>query len=406
MTTQPIPDPSTATGRRRHHLRPLWAVLALAGVLAGCEKSDIEAALKPPTTTTPVRKHDHRPPSSTVPVDSIPNDSTPGNSVPDGSTPEPTDPGAPIPTTVVPTTIAPTPETPTTPAPGGGVIVGTGAAAMTFPEKPGLTVPESSLKPYTGPHVFDSSNPGTYVFENCLVTDSVRLLDDATANVTFRNCKFTVDDYYGVQATGGTLTVEHSLFDGSTLTTGGKQFVIDYHAAGAVRYSEFRNMLSAMYIAGNKVATAEWNYIHDGRKYVDGTNHAGGIMTYDAPRPPGTTGPHIFIRNNYIADYDTTEGGAFNLQVSTDFGGVDGVRIEGNSFLPSGSYCVAFFADDDPADKIINVEVLNNRFFANAANPQCGYYGTHALTPDSAISAWSGNTLRNINGGAATTVNR
>jgi hypothetical protein len=296
------------------------------------------------------------------------------------------------------TTIAEVP--PSTAPPGGGFTVGSGAASLVFPEKPGLTVSESSLKPYTGPKEFRGG--GTYVFENCYVTDTIRMYSSATANVTFRNCKFTVDSWWGILAEGGTILVEHSLFDGTGVQDENFPLAMD-GAHGTVRYSEFRNNTDNIRLGGNTLA--EWNYIHAGKAHSGtGNAHSDGIEIYNARRSSGVTGPHTIVRNNYI-DIKGSEGATGCVNITTDFGPVDGVRVEGNVFMPGGTYSL-YVRLQTTSGPIKNVEVVNNRWFASTTGSRSsGMYGTHSVDPESSISQWSGNTITNLDGSNSRAVN-
>ena len=293
------------------------------------------------------------------------------------------------PTTAPPTTAPPTTAPPTTaPPPGGGFVVGSGASAMTFPERPGLTVPESSLRPYTGPGTINS---GTWVFENCLV-NSVFLPRTSTANVTFRNCKFASTSEYAILGQGGRLTIEHCLFDGTASgTIANHPLVIE--GGGSVRFSEFVHNSDNIRLAEQTLA--EWNYIHAAKQNAPGA-HSDGLEIYYGARPAGVVGPHVIVRNNYI-DIGGSVGATGNVNITTDFGPVDGVRVEGNTFMPGGSFSL-YVRLQTTSGPIRNVEIVNNRWFGDSEDRFGGYWGTHSVDPRSAISAWSGNTLRNVDG--------
>ncbi|MGI8685675.1 MAG: hypothetical protein ACR2MO_11425 [Acidimicrobiales bacterium] len=297
-----------------------------------------------------------------------------------------------------PGSAAPEPEPSPVPT-GGSFVVGSGRSAMTFPEKPGLTVPESALSPYNGPRRFDS---GTHSFSNCLVTGSrLYLPESSTASVTFRNCKFRIADTQMVLGQGGRLTIEHSLFDGA-LT--GNEPALVLEGGGVVRYSEFVNDTDHIRLGSN--STAEWNWIHQPMAVTsEGNAHGDGIEVYYAKRENGSpaSGPHVFVRNNYIA-ISGAEGANSALNITNDFGPIDGVRVEGNTFMNGGGYALYIRGDGycgcggDNRD----VEVVNNRFFATSADRWAGYYGTHSWKPAVGVAQWSGNVLYRPDGSTAT----
>ncbi|MGI8685674.1 MAG: hypothetical protein ACR2MO_11420 [Acidimicrobiales bacterium] len=342
----------------------------------------------------------------------VPDATAPGSQA-TSTTAAPGAPGAPV------TTVAPQPRPTTTAAPrqspaqpatatvttvrpvvttapaGVGITVGSGASAMTFPEKPGLTVPESSLTAYRGPRQFDS---GTHSFSNCLVTGSrIYLPEGSTAHVTFKNCKFRVSDTQMILGQGGQLTIEHALFDGA-LT--GNEPALVMEGGGVVRFSEFINDTDHIRLASN--GTAEWNYIHQPMARTgEGNAHADGIEVYYAARENGSpaSGPHVFVRNNYIA-IGGAEGANSAVNITNDFGTVDGVRVEGNTFMNGGGYSLFIRGDGycGCGGSNRNIEILNNRWFSGGEDRWGGYYGTHSWQPNVGLTAWSGNRLFRTDG--------
>lgn len=315
-------------------------------------------------------------------------------------------------TTITPTTARPpvtstTSTAPTPTPPGSGATIGSGPSAMEFPEKPGLTVSEASLTAYAGPRRFDS---GAYSFSNCLVTgDRLYLPEGSTANVTFRNCKFRIAATQMVLGQGGRLTIEHSLFDGA-LT--GNEPALVMEGGGVVRFSEFINDTDHIRLGSN--GTAEWNYIHQPMPVTaEGNAHGDGIEVYYGARENGApaTGPHIFVRNNFIA-IGGAEGANSAINVTNDFGKIDGVRIEGNTLVAGGGYSLYLRSDGycGCGGNNANIEVLNNRWFG--VNPNTvgdggggwwgGYYGAYSYQPAVGVTAWSGNVLRRPDGTSVT----
>ena len=315
------------------------------------------------------------------------------------STPTPSD--TPLPTMKPPVTTPPAttpPPTTTTPppppAPGGGVVVGSGASAMTFPERPGLTSAASSLTAYTGPTQLTS---GSYLIENKLVTKQIELPRGSTATLTLRNVKFRAAATYQVIARGGTVHADHLFVDGA-LNSNEPAIVIE--GGGWIRYSDLINVANPIRLGSN--GHAEWNYLHAfPTTTAEGGAHSDGIEIYYGAREKGApaTGPHIFALNNYI-DMGKAEGANSSINVTNDFGPVDGVRIEGNTMLAGGNYALYLRSDGycGCGGNNRDIEVVNNRWFADAANRWGGYYGTHSYQPAVGVTVWSGNTLTRTSG--------
>jgi hypothetical protein len=314
-------------------------------------------------------------------------------------TPPPT--SAPPPTMKPPVTTAPVtsppPTTTATPAPppvGGGTVVGSGPSATTFPERPGLTGAESGLTQYTGPAQLTS---GTYLIENKLVTKQIELPRGSTATLTLRNVKFRAAATYQVIARGGTVHADHVFVDGA-LNSNEPAVVIE--GGGWIRYSELVNVANPIRLGSN--SRAEWNYLHSfPTSTAEGGAHSDGIEIYYGARENGApaTGPHIFALHNYI-DMGKAEGANSSINVTNDFGPVDGVRIEGNTLLPGGNYALYLRSDGycGCGGNNRDIEVVNNRWFADAANRWGGYYGTHSYQPAVGVTVWSGNTLTRTSG--------
>lgn len=266
---------------------------------------------------------------------------------------------------------------------------------MAFPEKPGLTVSEAALTPYAGPRRF---NAGTHRFSNCLVTGGrLYLPEGSTADVTFRNCKFRIADNEMVLGQGGRLTIEHSLFDGA-LTGNEPALIIE--GGGVVRYSEFINDTDHIRLGSNSIA--EWNWIHQPLQVTAaGDAHGDGIEVYYAARENGApqTGPHVIVRNNYIA-IAGAEGANSAVNVTNDFGTVDGVRVEGNTFMNGGGYSLYLRSDGSCrcGGDSRNIEVVGNRWMATGADRWGGYYGTHSWKAAVGITQWTGNVLYRADG--------
>jgi hypothetical protein len=266
---------------------------------------------------------------------------------------------------------------------------------MTFPEKPGLTVPVSSLTAYTGPSSFSS---GTWSFSNCLVTSQIRV--NAGANVTFTNCKFVVnvaDSGYGMLGKAGYITCIHCLFDGTSF--GNYTFGIIAEGGGLIRYGEFVGLSDNIRLGSR--TTVEWNWIHAPKTSTAEPAHGDGLEVYYGARPAGWVGPHIIVANNYFDIYGVA-GENSSLNVTNDFGPIDGVRIEGNTFMPGGNYSLYLRGDGycSCGGPLQNIEVVNNRWFSRPDRPYGGLYGTrsYVASRDGNVTNWSGNTFTGLNG--------
>jgi hypothetical protein len=267
---------------------------------------------------------------------------------------------------------------------------------MVFPEKPGLITPESSLTPYTGPTTFTS---GTHLIENKLITTALTVPRSSTAVLTLRNVKFRASAWRQLLAQGGTVRADHIFVDGAL---NGNEPAIVIEGGGWIRLSEIINVANPIRIGSN--TRAEWNYLHAfPTQTSEGGAHSDGIEVYYAARPAGFVGPHVFVSNNYIT-MGNAEGGTGSINVTNDFGPVDGVRIEGNTMLPGGTYALYLRGDGycGCGGDNRNIEVVNNRWFGDAQRRWGGYYGTHSYNPPRGVTVWSGNTLRKADGTTVT----
>src|SRR6266511_2755687 len=269
------------------------------------------------------------------------------------ATPTPTVTTPPASSTPPPTTTTPPPTT--APPSGSGYLVGSGPSARMFPERPGLTTAETGLTQYTGPTQLTS---GSYLIENKLVTKQIELPRGSTATLTLRNVKFRATATYQLIARGGTVHADHLFVDGA--------------------------------LNSNEPAVV-----------IEGGAHSDGIEIYYGKRENGApaTGPHIFVLNNYV-DMGDAEGANSSINVTNDFGPIDGVRIEGNTMLPGGNYALYIRSDGycGCGGRDRDTEVVNNRWFADAVNRWGGYYGTHSYQPAVGVTAWSGNVLTRASG--------
>jgi hypothetical protein len=222
--------------------------------------------------------------------------------------------------------------------------------------------------------------------------------------LTFTNCKIVVDTDdagYGMIGKGGYLVFEHCLVDGSSFND--VTFPLIIEGGGSVTFCEFRGNTDNARLSSN--TSFRWNYIHTPKTNSANPAHADGIEIYYGAREadsqgrpaPAAPAPHIVVENNYI-DVGGAAGENASLNITSDFGPVDGVLVRGNTFLPGGNY--AFYVRSDGycgCGTASNVQVHNNRWFGDAHNVWGGYYGTHSVNLMSSVTAWSGNTLTKLN---------
>ncbi|HEV7760134.1 MAG TPA: right-handed parallel beta-helix repeat-containing protein, partial [Acidimicrobiales bacterium] len=199
-----------------------------------------------------------------------------------------------------------------------------------------------------------------------------RRLTVAGGDVTIRNSSFAFDDWYHLYVTGGTVTVEHSEFDGLNTTT----HADDIGVTGAnvtVRSSRFVRLVNGLRLSSNSVA--EGNVITQPNDAY-GPAHGDGIEVYD--------GAHVVIRSNVI-DITGGSGATGCVNIATDFGDIDDVLVEDND-LTGGTYSLYARLQGD-GDAISNIRVVGNRWHTPHQ------YGTHSVDPTSSITEWSANTL-------------
>lgn len=283
------------------------------------------------------------------------------------------------------------------PVAGTGYVVGSGNRARTFPEKPGLTVSEASLTPYTGPKSFNS---GTVTISNALITGTqLTMPTGSTAILVLRNCKLRISDIRQILAQEPSkVDIQHCLFDGF-LQSNESTIAMDY--GGTVRYCEFMNCPNPFRVGPN--STVEWNYIHAfPATTTEGGAHSDGVECYYGTRnaqSPAAPAPHIFIRNNYI-DIKDAEGATGNVNLTNDFGIIDGVDVDGNWFMPGGTY--SLYVRDDGLNSAnygdnINIRVRNNRWFADATFRWGGFFGTWSNVGPG-LTEWTNNILVRADG--------
>ena len=108
-------------------------------------------------------------------------------------------------------------------------------------------------------------------------------------------------------------------------------------------------------------------------------------------------GPKL-IANNYIS-IEGSEGGTSSINLTADFGTIDGVTITDNNFLPGGGYALYVRTDGYcGCGTIRNVRVTGNRWIASNGNRWGGFYGAWSINTPSSITSWSGNTLTRTTG--------
>lgn len=287
-----------------------------------------------------------------------------------------------------PVVTATTTASTTSPPPNSGFIVGSGSSKTIFPSRPGLTTPASSLTPYSGP----TTVTGSYSQANCVVTKQIRV--NAGGSLSLNNCWIKVnvaDSGYGMIGKSGRININHSLIDGSAFNN--YTFPLILEGGGVVSYNEFIGNTDNVRLSSN--TTFEWNYIHNPKRSSGGDAHSDGVELYYGARQSGSPaiGPHIFVRNNYI-DINGSVGTSGGINVTNDFGPIDGVRIEGNTIMPGNidlylrgdGYCGC-------GGNLKDIEVINNRFVADHEFYPGGYNQVVSYQPEAGVTIWQGNTF-------------
>ncbi|MER7003795.1 hypothetical protein ABT297_12230 [Dactylosporangium sp. NPDC000555] len=302
------------------------------------------------------------------------------------------DPTPPVPSA----SAAPSPAGPATAAaPPAGVATPSGAGStsrtgfrvgtMTFPERPGLTVAKESLTPYAGPAVVT----GSYQQSNCVVTRQIRV--EATGRLSLTNCWIRVnvgDDGTGMIGKGGQIELNHVLVDGSGTT--GETLPVIIAGTGKITFSEFTGTTQNISVRGS--AQIEWNHIHTPKVSTSGRDtRSFGLSVL--------SGGPVTIAHNWI-DMTGAEGLGTVLNVVSDFGPIDQVRIADNTFRPGGSYALYVRTDGYcRCGGVRNVQVTGNRWYGDADHRWGGIYGAFSVNDPASVTAWSGNTLTRAGGG-------
>lgn len=269
----------------------------------------------------------------------------------------------------------------------GPMIVGSGPTAMAFPERPGLTSEKASLSPYSGPAtVIDS-----FAQSNCVVSSPIRV--NAGASLSLSNCWIKVnvaDAGDGMIGKAGRIQITHSLIDGTAFND--YTFPLILEGGGAVTYSEFIGGTDNVRLSSNTLF--QWNYVHKPKMHA-ASAHSDGVEIYYGARQAGSPAidAHIKVLNNYI-DIGGSAGTSGGINVTNDFGPVDGVRIEGNTIMPGN---IDLYLRGDGAcgcgGNLKNIEVVNNRFVASHEFYRQGYNQVVSYEPESGITLWRDNVF-------------
>jgi len=390
MTTNPISGPSTAAKRRRRPFAALWAVLTLAGVLAGCDKADIEAALNPKpatttTTTTPVRKHQNRAPSTSVP-------SASPTTVLDVGTPAPTSPSPTSPGPTSPTPTTPGATTPPTTAPATNP--GTGCSAVPsrcgYPDATNSGVPAGTTLKRVPEDI--SSGPGWTVDPRgwIQVDTAGTVIDGITTklsveifanNVTVKNSVIQVgfDDWaVAVRHVAGAV-VDHNTLRATNGTSQrgmvGVKTIYGDERNTTVTANNISNFSNGVQIYSGLIQD---NYIHD-MGYVSG-DHVNGTTSNG-----GVTDQLNILHNTVFNQYGQTDA----ISLFEDFGVEANRRIE-NNLVAGGGYTI-YGGANPGGSQTSNIKITGNRF-SRMFFPNSGSYGpATAFDRNGPGNVWSGN---------------
>jgi hypothetical protein len=275
----------------------------------------------------------------------------------------------------------------------GPFRIGAGGAAMVFPQKPGMLTDKSSLTPYIGPSTVTNS----YSQSNCVVTSPIRV--SAGATLELNNCWIQVsvsDANYGMVGKSGRIDITHSLIDG----TGNSNytFPLILEGGGEVTFSEFIGGTDNVRLSSGTLF--EWNYIHDAKSQSTEPAHSDGIEIYYGARKEGDTedSAHIRVLNNYV-DIGGSSGASGGINLTNDFGPIDGVLIEGNTIMPGN---IGLYLRGDGycgcGGPLKNIQVLNNRFVSLHEFYSDGYNQVVSYQPETGVTKWSGNKFIGPNG--------
>ncbi|MFC7484061.1 hypothetical protein ACFQX7_34075 [Luedemannella flava] len=208
----------------------------------------------------------------------------------------------------------------------------------------------------------------------------------AGGRLSLTNCWIRVnvtDDGVGMIGKAGRVELTHVVVDGSGFA--GAPVGVTLAGGGRVAFSEFVGTTQNVRVERG-AATIEWNYVHDAKaRTISGDAHSYGFTV--------SAGGPVTIAHNWV-DMSRAEGIGTGISVVSDTGPIDGVRIEGNTLLPGGSYSLYVRTDGYcRCGGVANVRVLDNHWYADATHPWAGRYGVHAVNDDDSVTAWSGNVL-------------
>jgi hypothetical protein len=196
----------------------------------------------------------------------------------------------------------------------------------------------------------------------------------------------------------GYIDINHSLIDGTKFND--YTFPLIMEGGGRVTYSEFIGGTDNVRLSSNTLF--EWNYIHQPKTTPANGAHSDGIEIYSGARKQSetatATGPNIAVLNNYI-DIGGAIGASGGINVTNDFGPIDGVRIEGNTIMPGNidlylrgdGYCGC-------GGNLENIEVVNNRFVAPHEFYPTGYNQVVSYRPETGVTLWKDNSFIGPNG--------
>jgi hypothetical protein len=169
---------------------------------------------------------------------------------------------------------------------------------------------------------------------------------------------------------------------------------------GVIRFSEIINVANPVRLGDGDVA--EYNLLHRFPEHTaEGDAHSDGIEVYwgpDAARQTVVRGNFIDLGNQTWSGHGGAEGATGQINVTSDFGWVRNMLIEGNTLLGGGTY--SLYLDGRgycSCGDISDVTVRNNHLFGTAGDAYGGYYGAHAVIDTTGV-VWQNNTFRRVDG--------
>jgi hypothetical protein len=165
-------------------------------------------------------------------------------------------------------------------------------------------------------------------------------------NVTIRNCKFTINDWYGIiQQTGTNLIIEDCEVDG----TGSSRMSGVAITNGIIRRCNIHGMVIAVKLWGP--VEFRDNYVHDLQEASSDINnrHFDGLAIHN--------GGNCIIDHNAF-HMPAPQGGTASVFITTQSGNTHNVQVTNNLMLGQPSHPA--YAENDNSNTMSNIKYINN----------------------------------------------